>query len=132
LSQSKRGFEIADKVLDLGIALEMLLLKENRDRDQLALAMSLRGAWLVSDGPEERFDNYKLLKKLYNYRNHVAHSGLLEGGDPKEIENIRKSFPAYQSLAEKICRKLLGKPKVDWDALIVGGVSAGGGSPSAE
>lgn len=123
LSQGKRRFEIEDKIMDLGIALEMLLLKDNRNREQLALSFRLRGAWLVSGTPEERHENYKLLKELYTYRSHVAHSGLLENGNPQKIAKVRNQFPAYQALAEKICRRLLNNPKVEWDDLVVGGVS---------
>jgi hypothetical protein len=122
LSQGKRRFEIEDKTLDLGIALEMLLLKDNPNREQLALSFRLRGAWLVSGTSKERRENYKLLKELYTYRSHVAHSGLLENGNPQKIAQVRNQFPAYQALAEKICRRLLNDPQVDWDALLVGGV----------
>ncbi len=124
LSQGKRRSEIEDKIMDLGIALEMLLLMDNPNREQLALSFRMRGAWLVSGTPEERRENYKLLKELYTYRSHVAHSGLLEDGDPQKIAKVRNQFPAYQALAEKICRRLLTNPKVDWDDLLVGG--AGG------
>lgn len=126
LSQAKRRFEIEDKIMDLGIALEMLLLRDNPNRDQLALAFRLRGAWLASSTPDERLKNYKLLRELYTYRSQVAHSGLLEDGKPEKIKQVRKQFPAYQALAETICRRLLATPRVDWDSLVVGG--AGGDS----
>jgi hypothetical protein len=122
LSQGKRRFEIEDKIMDLGIALEMLLLKGNV-RDQLALSFRLRGAWLVSGTPEERRENYNLLDKLYDYRSAVAHSGLLGDGNPQKIEEVRNQFPAYQALAEKICRRLLHNPNVVWSDLIIGSVS---------
>jgi hypothetical protein len=113
--------------MDLGIALEMLLLKDNTNREQLSLSFRLRGAWLVSGTPEERHKNYQLLKELYNYRSQVAHSGLLESGNAQKIEKVRNQFPEYQALAEKISRRLLNNPQVNWEDLVVGGVSGEAG-----
>jgi hypothetical protein len=125
LSQGKRRSEIEEKIMDLGIALEMLLLKDNRNYDQLSLTFRLRGSWLISGTTAERRENYKLLKDLYNHRSQVAHSGLLEGGDTKKIEEVRKQFPKYEALAEKICKRLLSKPTIDWDGLLLGDITSG-------
>lgn len=123
LSQGKRRLQIEDKILDLGIALEMLLLRDNPNREQLALTFRLRGAWLVSDTQEERIKNYKRLKDIYSYRSQVAHSGLLEDGKWERIEQVRQHFPEYEALGEKICRRLLRGPSVDWEDIILGGVT---------
>ena len=44
LSQAKRRWEMADKVLDLGIAMEMAIISDPSHRDQLSLTFRLRGA----------------------------------------------------------------------------------------
>ena len=125
LSQGKRRFQIADKLLDLGIALEMMLLADNANREQLSLTFRLRGSWLVSSSEEERVVNHRRLKEIYNYRSQVAHGGFLQKEKGDNIAPVGKAFPAYQSLAETICRKLLKNPKVDWDRLILGSGSRG-------
>lgn len=58
LSQSKRRFQLEDQILDLGIAMEMLLL-DNKP-DQLALSFRLRGSWLLSTNNTENFKIIKL------------------------------------------------------------------------
>jgi hypothetical protein len=122
IAQAKRRTDIHDRVLDLGIALEMLLLKDNTNRDTLASAFRWRGAWLISDGFEERQKNARLLKDLYTYRCHVAHRGLLEEGKPQKINAVREQFPDLQSAAEKICQVMLGRSKsIDWERLLLGG-----------
>lgn len=57
LSQSKRRMQIEDKILDLGIALEMLLLSNNPNNNQLSLSFRLHGSWLLGSDKEDRVKN---------------------------------------------------------------------------
>jgi hypothetical protein len=120
LSQAKRRSQIEDKILDLGIALEMLLLQDNSNREQLSLSFRLRGSWLMGQSSEDRLEKYQQLRDIYNYRSDVAHGGVLHGGKEVEIESVRQSFPEYQRLAENICRKIIMDGKPDWTRLILG------------
>ncbi|HUY14127.1 MAG TPA: hypothetical protein VMX16_10945 [Terriglobia bacterium] len=121
LSQAKRRTQIEDKILDLGIALEMLLLKDQNDNnDQLSLTFRLRGSWLLADLAEERIEIFKLLKEIYKYRSQVAHGGVLCKGNAAKIAVVRQSFPKYQSLGERVCRKIIRDGKPDWDKTILG------------
>lgn len=119
LSQSKRRIQIEDKILDLGIALEMMLLEDNKSNDQLSLSFRLRGGWLISKDSDERLENYKILREIYNYRSQVAHAGVLEKGDPGKIERIRDNFDKYQTIAENVCRHLLINGKPDWNKIVL-------------
>lgn len=119
LSQAKGGSQIEDQVLDLGIATEMLLLEDNSNHEQLALSFRLRGSWLLGASTDERKEIYGLLKELYTYRSQVAHSGLLCKGNASKMTHVRKNFPSYQALAERLCRKILKEGKPDWDRLIL-------------
>lgn len=116
LSQAKRRIQIEDKMLDLGIALEMLLIDDNDKNDQLSLSFRLRGSWFVGDTAEDRENKYQLLKDIYSYRSEVAHSGVLKG---KSLQNITESYPEYELLAENICRKMIIEGKPDWDKLLL-------------
>jgi hypothetical protein len=120
LSQAKRRTQIEDKILDLGIALEMLLLQDNSNREQLSLSFRLRGSWLMGQSPGDRHEKYRQLRDIYEYRSHVAHGGVLCGGEEAKIESVRRSFPEYQRLAEDICRKIITDGKPDWTRLILG------------
>jgi hypothetical protein len=119
LSQAKRRIYIQDKILDLGIAMEMMLL-ENKQGDQLSQTFSLRGAWLVTSTPEERVITRKYLQNIYTHRSQVAHSGILENGNYKKIIKVENDFPTYVSLAESICKKLLINGKPEWERLVLG------------
>jgi hypothetical protein len=114
LSQSKRRFQIEDKVLDLGISLEMMLLEDNRNNDQLSLSFRLRGSWLISKNQKERLENYNILRDIYNCRSQVAHSGLL-----RKVDDVTENFLRYQDVAEKVGRSLLIQGKPDWNKLVL-------------
>ncbi|HEY9145063.1 MAG TPA: hypothetical protein VIN36_00105 [Thiobacillus sp.] len=120
LSQGKRREQIEDKILDLGIALEMALLADNKKNDQLSLTFRLRGSWLIGTTPEERQVIYGQLRDLYDYRSQVAHSGELCGNKAIEIEAVRKKFPEYECLASRIIRHLICADNLDWTKLVLG------------
>lgn len=121
LSQSKRREQIEDKMLDLGIALEMALLDDNSNNDQLALMFRLRGSWLLGKNYAERNDIYKKLNQIYKHRSQVAHSGVLEGNKEEKIKLVQEKFSDYSNLAEKIIAKILHLGSPAWSKIILGG-----------
>jgi hypothetical protein len=120
LSQSKRRHQIEDKLLDLGIALEMALLEDNSNNQQLSLSFRLRGAWLIAEGAEQRAEVYRQLRMIYDYRSQVAHSGVLCGNDAEKINAVSEKYPEFCNLAEKILHKLICKGKPEWSKLLLG------------
>ncbi len=120
LSQAKRRMQIEDKILDLGIALEMTLLDDNKNNHQLSLSFRLRGSWLIGKDNHERQDIYRQLREIYTYRSQVAHSGILCGNDNEKIKIVQDTFPEYTHIAERIIRQIIHSKKVDWTKLILG------------
>lgn len=120
LSQSKRRHQIEDKLLDLGIALEMALLEDNRNNQQLSLSFRLRGAWLIAKDAEQRAEVYRQLRTIYEHRSQVAHSGVLCGNDNEKINAVNERYPEFCNLAEKILHKLICEGKPEWSKLLLG------------
>ncbi|MEW8440377.1 MAG: hypothetical protein AB2689_19690 [Candidatus Thiodiazotropha taylori] len=120
LSQAKRRDQIEDKILDLSIALEMSLLDDNKKYDQLSLSFRLRGSWLIASNAIERDEVYNYLKKLYDYRSQVAHSGAFKKNTPENKRLIKQNLSNYCSIAERIICKLIHDGQPDWDLLILG------------
>ena len=120
LAQSKRREQIEDKILDLGIALEMALLDDNKNHHQLSLSFSLRGSWLVATDETERLAIYRQLRDIYKYRSDVAHTGTLCGNNIEKIKSVRKKYYDFCSVAERIIRKLICDGKPDWSKLVLG------------
>ena len=119
LSQAKHRQKLEDKILDLGITLEMLLLKDNSNKDQLSQSFRLRGSWLLGKNPEERHYLYTLLKELYQYRNEVAHGGVLSN---KSRTSAGVKYREFEKVAEDACAKIIcdGEPK--WETLLLGAI----------
>ncbi len=120
LSQAKRREQIEDKILDLGIALEMALLDDNKNNQQLSLTFRLRGSWLISTDENERLSIYRELRDIYNFRSQVAHNGVLCGNDAEKINAVRESFPNFALIAERIIKKLICEERPDWSKLLLG------------
>ncbi|MBL0917894.1 MAG: hypothetical protein IBJ14_04265 [Hydrogenophaga sp.] len=121
LSQAKRRVHVEDALLDLGIALEMLLLDENKQAQQLALMFKLRGSWLLGTSASDRHQRWKLLSEIYDARSSVAHTGTLHDGKPQHLQRSRQRLPAYIGLAEEVVRKVILEGSPDWRSLVLGG-----------
>jgi hypothetical protein len=122
LSQAKRRSQATDKVLDLGIALEMLLLDEAKN-DQISLIFRLRGSWLLGENPVDREKKYELLNSLYGARSAVAHNGTLPKKKNGVIHaaNFQEVFPQYEALATDIAQKIIMHGWPNWKELVLGG-----------
>jgi len=116
IRQAKRRNSMEDKILDLVVALEMMLLEDNK-RDQLKLQFRLRGSLLISKTDTEKTEYFDTFGKLYDYRSSVAHSGIL---DNKTKKKIKDKFPEFCNLAEKVCKILILNGKPNWRNLELG------------
>jgi hypothetical protein len=118
ISQAKRRLQLEDKILDFGIAMEMLLLDDN-EKDQLSLSFRLRGSWILSSSKEDRKEKYDLLKKMYNLRSSVAHTGTIHGGAPQKVQAAIDLVPSFQALSEDAARKIIRDGSPDWDLVVL-------------
>lgn len=116
--RSKQGGTLTDICIDLGIALEALLLHEiEGDHGELNHRLSLRGAWLLAKNLEDRLTIFSQLKKGYGLRSKAVHRGLV-----KESEQNRQIVEDARTLCEKILRRFLEIGHApDWGNLVLGG-----------
>lgn len=124
LREAARHRNPVDRAIDLGVALEALLLDDQSEQVQLALQFRLRGAWLLGKDLDERKKLYKLLKDIYSYRSSAAHTGKLTKG-------IKGYEHACGRLAEgiKLCadaiEAVINVGDIHWEDLLLG-INAGG------
>lgn len=117
LSQAKRRHSLDDKVLDLGITLEMLLLCDNSSKEQLSQSFRLRGAWLLGEIKDRRLEIYATLKDFYSYRSEVAHLGMLS---EKSREKVRQSISTLEEIVEEALQKMLLSGDPEWEKVLLG------------
>jgi hypothetical protein len=124
LNSAMAQTRIVDRAIDLGIALEALLMHESNtgrrsDNQELRFKIGLRGAWLGGGTPDKRQVCAGTLRKLYDLRSTAVHSGRITRGDTKEHHHFLES-------GEDLCADLITKVLEtgcwpDWDKLVVGG-----------
>lgn len=116
LGRAARERDFADRTIDLGIALESLLLNDN-DHSELSFRLSLRGAWLIGNDHAQRLEMQKALKRLYDLRSRAVHSGTIERS-AKTGATIARAAEICQALIRKAIEL---KCDIDWQSLVVGG-----------
>ena len=115
LSQAKRRTRIEDKILDLGITMEMLLINE-RTTSELKYRFALRGSFLLTSTKKTRKEIFYDLKRFYDLRSAIAHSGVLSERESRlAMENIE----TYEEYVESICSYIILNGWPDWDTLIL-------------
>ena len=123
-AQAKGRIDWGDKALDLGIALEMILLgteHSGQERpDNLRAHFRFRGSWLLGVTGKERLDLFKVLGEIYDWRSQVAHSGILDTPDKLEPEQRDDKFGKHEEIAERIFQKLILNGPPDWTNLVLG------------
>lgn len=80
LNQSLFKKEMADQAIDLGIALEVMLLHGINDdfKGEMRYRISVRGATFLGGKNPQRKKHFKLLRDAYDLRSKAVHSGTLE------------------------------------------------------
>jgi hypothetical protein len=120
LDRSIHENDFTDKVIDLGIALEALLLHEQKgDRCELKFRLGLRGAWLLGSDAEERVEIQRALGKVYQLRSDAVHVGKVERNDSNE-----RVIEQGTVLCRRLIRKMIeAHGRIDWNTLVLGGAT---------
>ncbi len=104
LNLAKRRSSVVDSAIDLGIALEMLILHNLKSKSELKFRLSLCGATFIGGMESDRKSNFKILQKIYDLRSSAVHNGRLSRENveiaPALVENGIK-------LAAAIARKVI-------------------------
>ncbi|MGP0095181.1 MAG: hypothetical protein ACLPKB_35295 [Xanthobacteraceae bacterium] len=119
LDRAAHDYDFADRSIDLGIALEALLLHDldNQERGELKFRLSLRGAWLVGRDEPERTEIRKALAKMYDLRSRAVHSGSVD-----QSEESRDTIQRGTELCKQLIQKAIDADcLIDWNKLVLGG-----------
>ncbi|MFM0218265.1 hypothetical protein [Paraburkholderia caledonica] len=120
LNEAVKHQSSVDRALDLGIALESLLLSHQPSKDQLTLQFRLRGAWLLGRDGQHRVELFNTFHQLYTYRSYAAHSGSVASSRTPE-EEVQKTLRMGLELCAKAICKIIEKGGFpEWDSLVIG------------
>lgn len=107
LGQSKIRRSITDRAVDLGIALESILVERNES--QITQKFASRASWLLTNRSSSQLPEFKLFKQIYHCRSdavhqgHVAETYRLGNGDRVDTSHfLGVATIAAQNLIKKI------------------------------
>jgi hypothetical protein len=104
LNWAKRRENLVDRAIDLGIALEMLLLHGKGDKNELSFRLAAHGSMFIGGSPSHKKTNFALLKRVYQLRSQSVHTGQLK---TKDIETAPQDINAAIKLAAEVALKVL-------------------------
>jgi hypothetical protein len=113
LGRAIRQFSVVDRAIDLGIALEALLLHDAQSNTELGYRLRLRGALLREGDLSARRDTMKLLNELYKLRSNAVHRGRVD----RTEKNWRTLEDGIMLCAELIRIVIERGGKIDFDML---------------
>lgn len=120
LQASRRRNSFAERAVDLGTCLEVLLMHESTNNTEISYKIASRAAWLLGvDGPD-RVAIFKRARDLYNARSMAVHSGMA----PKEGKNYPEGVEAALNSYDKLCAAIIIKIALqgrwpDWIKLVL-------------
>jgi hypothetical protein len=118
LNRSKKAPSSIDKAIDLGIAMEILLLHDRPKNDSIAFPFRLRGAWLLAKTAKERVEIERTLNKIYDCRCQAVHTGKCEARS-REM-TLPSLLQRGQDLCTEAARIILRKGGwPDWDKMVL-------------
>ena len=122
--RSKRAISKEEQLVELRIALESVLLSDDRGNvGEKRHRLAIRGAWFLGRTFEERKAHFRTLRKTYDLASAVIHAGSLENEDPGTLTRVI-------SESQEICRKTIlriaqARSLPDWSEVVLGKVSIG-------
>lgn len=117
LNLAMRRYWDVDTAIDLGIAMETLVVEKTND-STIGFMLRLRVARLLGNNINERKIIAKQIQRLYDLRSKAAHTGVL----PNTIQNISSSTVLQQGaeLVSSIIEHFILNDQPDWDNIIYG------------
>jgi hypothetical protein len=94
-----------ERLFDLAIALEALLLNDEETKEQLRFRLSLRAARFLEIGVKERMLVFETVRDLYDMRSKIAHGATISSVTRKEAEKL----DALSTDAPRLTRRIIAK-----------------------
>ena len=120
--KSKGSPHTSEQLIELRIALESVLLSDDKGTSEKRHRLATRGAWLLGETFDQREICFKTLSYVYGYASSVIH-----GGTPKvrQERNLERDIASAQDLCRDAILRLAAANEMpnsdDWSALTLGG-----------
>ena len=116
--QSKRSTMTHDQLIELRIALESVLLNDDKGSiGEKRYRLAIRGGWFLGKTFNERKDYFDTLRAVYDYASSVIHAGILK--EKKQHELSKTISDAQDICRDAILRIARAKEMPDWAAVVL-------------
>ena len=123
LAEAWGGWHREERVIDLGIALEAILMYmpgQTEDNNEISYKLGIRASWLVGKSPSDRLSIYRKIRRLYRFRSQAVHSGSVKT-KPDTWKALDEELNAGIALAREIIVAILMLGDwPNWDELVLG------------
>jgi hypothetical protein len=114
-----RTGELVDASIDLGVALESLLLSDREpDRGELGFTLRLRAARFLETDPARRRALARLVGAVYRARSTAVHTGQLP--DRMDGHTTKALIAEGQLIAARAAQEIIRSGFPDWQAVVFG------------
>ncbi|MYD96631.1 MAG: hypothetical protein F4X98_04490 [Gammaproteobacteria bacterium] len=111
-----------EQLVELRIALESVLLSDDKGTSEKRHRLSTRGAWLLGETYGQRETHFETLRAVYAYASSVIHGGTPKAAGGRDLE---RDVASAQDLCRDAILRLAAADKMpdsdDWSSLILGG-----------
>lgn len=104
ISQALREPNLVDKAIDIGIALEVMLLHEMGGgfQGEMTYRTSVRGAALLGKTQNERLEILRAIKRIYGYRSEAVHTGKIKRNNQQTEKDLGSAIRLCAQIATKV------------------------------
>ncbi len=115
VSSSLRRNKTIDRIIDIGIAMETLLMDGNKE---LKYRCAIRAAVYCGGTSGERQSTFELFKDTYDHRSKAVHEGEIE---PSSETNVFRDYQIVERKLRQIVNKIIKEGSIpDWEKLVLG------------
>ena len=117
--RSKRPLAIEEQLVELRIALESVLLSDDRGSvGEKRHRLATRGAWLLGDNFERRKEYFRTLRDAYDFASSVLHAGSPKA---KNRDDLAKVIGAAQDLCRDAMLRIVSAGAMpNWSDVVMG------------
>lgn len=120
LESSRRRVRLDERMVDLGTALEIVLMHGAENSGEIINKVATRAAWLIGGSGADRLATFKMARDLYSERSKAVHTGKLKTTRMPKLPWDQSPYAEYDKLAADVIFAIADRGSwPDWTRLVL-------------
>lgn len=120
LESSRRRLRLDERIVDLGTALEIVLMHGAESSGEIINKLATRAAWLLGGSGEDRLATFKTARDLYSERSKAVHTGKLKTTKFSAFPGNDPAYANYDKLGADVIFAIAKRGSwPDWTRLVL-------------